>query len=58
MIYRIPFCQETVILEEILACMKRVKRIGASDCLSKELAKKIGKKQKLSGNVTDFVSEV
>ena len=58
MIYRIPFCQEVVILEEIMECLILLKRTGAADDLSKELAKKMGKKQKLSGNVTDFTSGV
>jgi len=58
MIYRIPFCQEIVILEEIVECLKLLKRTGAAENLSKDLEKKIEKKQKLSGDVTDFTSGV
>lgn len=56
MIYRVPFCQETVILKEILECLEALKRTEAAENLSKELSGKTGKKLKLSGNLTDFFS--
>lgn len=47
-IYRIPFRQEVVILEEIVKCMKRLKRTEAARCLAKNLEEKISKKIKIS----------
>ena len=55
MIYRIPFCQETVILNEITECLKTLKRNRAAEDLLTELEKKNGKKLKVSGNVTDII---
>lgn len=47
-LYRIPHSQETVILEEIVQCMKQLKRTEAAQYLSKRIAKKCGKKIKVS----------
>lgn len=57
-IYRIPHLQEEVILEEILLCMKVLKRGDAAGDLSRQVAKKRGKKIKVSANVTAFTNSI
>lgn len=47
-IYRIPHRQETVILEEIVCCMKELKRTEAAEILDGKTKKKLAKKLKLS----------
>lgn len=47
-IYRIPYRQEAIILEEIVKCLKEVKRMAAAEQLLKKIAKKNEKKLKLS----------
>lgn len=47
-IYRIPYRQESTILEEMIACMKELQRTEAAQYLAGELVKKNEKKLKLS----------
>lgn len=47
-IYRIPHRQEVIILERIVACMEMVKRTEAAGILAAKVAKKNGKKLKIS----------
>ncbi len=51
-IYRIPYRQEVIILEEIIKCLQCLQRIGAAKSLAKVLVKKNGKKMKIPQNVT------
>lgn len=48
MIYRIPFRQEVVILEEIVKCMKRLKRTEAAIYLEEKMQDKMNKKIKIN----------
>lgn len=57
-IYRIPHLQEEVILEELQLCMKILKRVDAAEELAQQVAKKKGKKIKVSANVTAFAETV
>lgn len=47
-LYRIPYRQEVVILEEIVKCLKELKREEAADRLAQKIRKKIRKKLKIS----------
>lgn len=47
-IYRIPFRQEVVILQEMIKCMKRLKRPDAARTLAGNVEEKISKKRKIS----------
>lgn len=47
-IYRIPYRQESVILEEVLYCKESLQQREAARYLAREIAKKTGKKLKLS----------
>ena len=53
-IYRIPFCQEVLILQAIVKHMKYLQRTNAAEVLAMELEKKMKKKLKISRNVTDL----
>ena len=58
MIYRIPFCQEVVILQEIIRQMKLLRRTKAAEELAVVLQNKLCKKTKISCNVTALEKEL
>ena len=51
-IYRIPFRQEVIILQEIVRHMKKLGRTDAADALASKVEEKMRKKLKVSCNVT------
>ena len=57
-IYRIPHRQETVILKEIVECLKELNRKEATLELAFEVEKKNSKKLKISQNVTAFSNKM
>jgi len=57
-IYRIPFRQEVIILQEIIKQMKHLQRIKAAEELDIELQEKMCKKTKISCDVTALKKEL
>ena len=57
-IYRIPHRQEAVILETMLDCLKKLGQEETAKDLEQNFFKKIGKKLKVSQNVTAFLIKV